>query len=79
MTVRKKILNTIKQINAICKPVDDLIEAYETNKTDLDQESYYDLRSIQTALDNIYLDLNAVISMFESLDESLRTIIEEYI
>jgi hypothetical protein len=79
MTARKKILNIMKQVNAICKPIDDLIEAYETEKTDLEQDQYYSLRSIQVALDDLCLDLNTIISMFGDLDERLRNTIEKYI
>lgn len=79
MSKRDEILSIIAAIAKACRSIDQVIDEVEEGILDrVSQDEYYDLRTIQVALDDICVDLNTVISKLDDLPESLLALIEIY-
>jgi len=79
MSKRDEILSIIAAIAKAGRSIDQVIDEVEEDILDrVSQDEYYDLRTVQVALDDICVDLNTVISRLDDLPESLLALIEIY-
>ncbi len=77
MTIKEQIQLINKELYLLTKPVDDLIEAFEKEESDLSKEDYYYLTLIQNSLTNTYYYLFESLKRFEDLNTELRNRLEE--
>jgi len=75
MDVRKEVLKIIKLLIILGNPVDELLDAYALQEIDLTDKDYYTYRQIQTALDDICLDLQVVPELFNNLSQSSKRVL----
>ena len=79
MYKRDEILSIIAAVAKAGRSIDQVIDEVEEGILDrVSQDEYYDLRTVQVALDDICVDLNTVISRLDDLPESLLALIEIY-
>ena len=79
MSKRDEILSIIAAIAKAGRSIDQVIDEVEEDILDrVSQDEYYDLRTVQVALDDICVDLNTVINKLDDLPESLLALIEIY-
>jgi hypothetical protein len=78
MYKRDEILSIIASIAKAGRSIDRIIDEAEEDCLNISQDEYYDLRTVQVALDDICVDLNMVISKLDDLPESLLALIEMY-
>lgn len=76
MDARKEVLKIIKLLVILGNPVDELLDAYAGRETDLDESDYYTYRQIQTALDDICLDLQIIPMLFDNLTPSSKKVLD---
>ena len=79
MSKREELLSIIASIAKAGRSIDQVIDEIEKDILgNISQDEYYDLRTIQVALDDICVDLNMVISKLDDLPKSLLALIEIY-